>query len=97
MGGVAGWTAARRAQELGADVAVLERTHAGFGFGNGRLSGGVFHAAYMDPTSDPNELLRAAILESSGGHARPELAKAWAMNVGRAFEFLEKEGANVRR
>lgn len=91
-GGVAGWTAARRAQDLGADVAVLERTHAGFGFGNGRLSGGVFHAAYMDPKRDPKELL-ATILENAGGHTRVELAEAWAMNVGRAFEFLEKEGA----
>ena len=91
-GGVAGWTAARRAQELGADVAVLERTHAGFGFGNGRLSGGAFHAAYMDPKSDPGDLLDA-ILADAGGYARRDLAEAWANNVGRAFEFLGKEGA----
>jgi fumarate reductase flavoprotein subunit len=91
-GGVAGWTAARRAQDLGADVVVLERTHAGFGFGNGRLSGGAFHAAYLDPQSDPTELLDA-ILADAGGYARRDLAEAWANNVRRAFEFLKKEGA----
>jgi fumarate reductase flavoprotein subunit len=92
-GGVAGWTAARRAQQLGADVAVLEKTHAGFGFGNGRLSGGVFHAAYKDPKSDPNELFKA-ITANADGHSRPDLAQVWADNVGRAFEFLESEGAD---
>lgn len=91
-GGVAGWTAARRAQQLGADVAVLEKTHAGFGFGNGRLSGGVFHAAYMDPKSDPDALF-TAITTNADGHARPDLAQVWADNVGRAFEFLVSEGA----
>lgn len=91
-GGVAGWTAARRAQQLNAKVALLEKTHSGFGFGNGRLSGGVYHAAYLDPRRDPDDLFRA-ITKSAGGHSRPDLAKAWATNVGRAYSFLVAQGA----
>jgi fumarate reductase flavoprotein subunit len=90
-GGVAGWTAARRAQELGSTVVVLERFHAAPGFGNGRLSGGWFHAAMMSPRAEPDDLY-ANIMAKSEGHARPELARAWAQNVARSLSFLTAQG-----
>lgn len=91
-GGVAGWTAARRAQELGADVLLLDRHDTGPGLGNGRYSGGWFHAAYRSPYRPPAELL-ATIIEKTGGHARPDVARAWAGNVARALDFLRAQGA----
>jgi fumarate reductase flavoprotein subunit len=57
------------------------------------LSGGWFHAAYRSPLSDPGDLVDA-ITEATDGQTRPELARAWAHTVGRAFGFLANEGAN---
>ncbi len=91
-GGVAGWTAARRAQQLGLAVALLEKAETGPGFGNGILSGGWFHAAKMAPSRPPDELLDS-ILGKTGGQARRDVAEAWAGNVGRAWAFLQAEGA----
>jgi fumarate reductase flavoprotein subunit len=91
-GGVAGWTAARRAQQLGLAVALLEKADRGPGFGNGILSGGWFHAAKMAPSRPPEDLL-AGILHKTGGQARRDVAEAWAANVGRAWAFLQAEGA----
>lgn len=90
-GGVAGLTAARRAQQLGLETLVLERHDGAPGFGNGRLSGGWFHAAKRTPATDPS-VLYDTITEKTDGHARPDVARSWATNVGRAFRFLVAEG-----
>jgi fumarate reductase flavoprotein subunit len=90
--GVAGWTAARRAQQLGLRVVIAEKFKSGPGFGNGRMSGGVFHAAYLDPLRPPGDLLRM-INSATTGAARPDVARAWADNCGRAIRFLESQGA----
>src|SRR4051794_25656838 len=89
--GLAGWTAARRAQQLGANVAVLEKHTAGPGFGNTRLSGGWFHAAYLSPLRPADELYDE-LMRKTESHARPELVRAWADNVARALRFLRSEG-----
>ena len=89
--GVAGWSAARRAQQLGLNVVVLERHTSGPGWGNGRLSGGWFHAAYLSPRRSPDELY-ATLMRKTEGYGRPELARAWADNVARALQFLASEG-----
>jgi enoyl-CoA hydratase/carnithine racemase/succinate dehydrogenase/fumarate reductase flavoprotein subunit len=89
--GVAGWSAARRAQQLGLSVLVLERHTSGPGWGNGRLSGGWFHAAYLSPRRSPDDLY-ATLMRKTQGHGRPELARAWADNVARALQFLVDEG-----
>lgn len=91
-GGVAGLTAARHAQHLGASVVLVERSPTTVGAGNMVLSGGWFHAAYRSPLSPP-PVLEAAIVAATGGQSRPDLARAWASNVGRAFRFLSDEGA----
>jgi fumarate reductase flavoprotein subunit len=88
--GLAGSVAARVAQQRGANAVLLERTTGGAG-GNTRLSSGWFHAAYLDPRRPPAELYDA-IMTSSEGHTRPEVARAWSENVGRAFDFLVAEG-----
>jgi succinate dehydrogenase/fumarate reductase flavoprotein subunit len=90
--GVAGLTAARRAQELGLRPAILEKFDEGPGFGNGRLSGGWFHAAMMDPKVRRPDELYEAVIERCDGHARPELVRVWADNVLRALEFLASQG-----
>jgi fumarate reductase flavoprotein subunit len=91
--GVAGLTAARRAQQLGARVALIERSTNAVGAGNMVLSAGWFHAVYRSPLTDPEELVDA-ITAATDGQTRPDLARAWATTVGRAFRFLSEEGAN---
>jgi len=58
-GGLAGWTAARRAQELGRVVMLVERATRTPGWGNTLVSGGALHAALRDPLqTPPDELVR---------------------------------------
>jgi fumarate reductase flavoprotein subunit len=91
-GGVAGWTAATRAQQLGISVTVLEKAPRGPGRGNGCYSGGIIHAAYLSPTRPP-EMIYDRIMAKTGGEARPDVARAWSQNVGRALELLRGAGA----
>ncbi len=92
--GVAGLSAARRAQQLGIRPVILEKSDDGPGLSNGRLSGGWFHAAMMDPaTRHPDELYQA-LTEQTDGYGRPDLVRVWADNVGRALEFLRSEGGS---
>lgn len=90
--GIAGLSAARRAQQLRASVLVLEKSWDLPGFGNSRQSGAVFVAADAPPTTEPDELYRRMI-ERTDGAARPDVARAWADNIARAFEFQVSEGA----
>ncbi len=90
--GVAGWTAARRAQQLGLDPVLLEKHTAAPGWGNGRLSGGWFHAAFLNPATRTPDELYAEIRRTAGEFTRAELARAWADNAARALDFLRGEG-----
>ena len=91
-GGIAGWTAARRAQRAGAHVTLVERSEDALGAGNTLLSGGVFHAAYLDPLRrTPRELSRTLAARSERAEST-ELIHAWAANVRSALTFLEAEG-----
>jgi fumarate reductase flavoprotein subunit len=90
--GVAGWTAARRAQQLGLRVTILDKHGGDPGFGNAYLSAGIFHAVMSDPvTRSPEDLLRL-VNWATDGTARPDLASRFAENVGRALRFLMNEG-----
>jgi fumarate reductase flavoprotein subunit len=95
-GGVAGWTTARRAQQLGVgDIVVIDRGPSGPGWSNSLLSGGRIHATYLNPrTADPDELFERVTAKTEGA-ARPDVARAWADNAGRAVTFLASEGANI--
>ncbi|MEI9992000.1 MAG: FAD-dependent oxidoreductase [Rhizomicrobium sp.] len=91
--GVAGLCAARRAQQLGLRAIVLERHDSAPGFGNGRISGGWFHAAMWDPKIRTPDELYNKVMDETGGHARADVVRAWANNVRRAYRFLAEEGA----
>lgn len=95
-GGVAGWTAATRAQQLGIRAVVVEKAAEGPGGGNGLLSGGIFHAAYLSPLR-PQDDIYDTITRKTDGHSRPDVARAFADNVGRAFTLLEASGAHFER
>ena len=94
--GVAGLTAARRGQQLGAKVALLEKGAEGTA-NNSRHSGGRFHAAYLDPKSHTPDQLYDAVMHKTEDHARKDVARAFAENVRRALEFLASEGAEFAR
>jgi len=90
--GVAGLSAARRAQQLGGSVLVLEKAWDLPGFGNSRQSGAIFVAADAPPTTPPDVLYRR-MMERTDGTARPDVVRAWADNVARALRFQVAEGA----
>jgi len=91
-GGVAGWTAACRAQDLGLKVTVVEADETHVSGGNGRLSGGWFHAAYRTPDWPADELSEE-VLRTTEGSADREVVTAWSRNVHRAFRYLRSVGA----
>lgn len=94
-GGSAGWVAARRTQQLGGSVALVDRGPTGPGWSNSLLSGGRIHAAYWDPrTADPDALYER-VLAKTDYTARPDVVRAFADNVGRAVNFLDDEGATI--
>ena len=90
--GIAGMTAARRAQQGGARVRVLEKSWTAPGFGNSRQSGAVFHADYDAQIRDPDALY-ARVMGITDAHACPDVARAWADTIGRAFDWQVAEGA----
>lgn len=83
--GIAGWTAAVRAAECGADVLLVDKSSGALGDGNSLMTSGSFQAAGRNPKSDPAELLRLVMKE---GVAYPELARAWSENCARAVDWL---------
>jgi fumarate reductase flavoprotein subunit len=89
--GIAGLTAARRAQQLGATVVVVDKGGANDA-NNTRRSGGAFHAANYDPRRHTPDEMYEMIQRVTDGHARPDVARSWAENVLRALLFLESEG-----
>src|SRR5580704_690871 len=93
-GGLAGWVAAARAQELGASVLVVERSARAPGWGNSVLSGGVLHAVLRDPRGSPEQLL-ATIMELTDGHADRAVAAAWARNAAPTIAWIEGHGGNL--
>ena len=93
-GGLAGWVAAARAQELGASVLVVERSARTPGWGNSVISGGVLHAVLGDPRAAPEQLL-ATIMELTDGHADRAVAAAWAHNAAATIAWIEAHGAQL--
>jgi fumarate reductase flavoprotein subunit len=89
--GIAGLTAARRAQVLGAKVGLIEKGGPNDA-NNTRRSGGAFHAANFDPRRHEPDQIYELIMRVTDQHARPDVARAWSRNVLRALTFLESEG-----
>src|SRR5690349_19756566 len=86
--GLAGTTAALRAQELGARVVLLERDERPAEAGNSRLSGGTIHAALLHMT-EPPEKIAERIRSITDGCARTDLVEVFAATCGRAVEWLQ--------
>lgn len=95
-GGIAGMIAAVRAATAGRRVIVLERGRDDRYLCNSRVTGGVFHICLKDIHSDEGELERA-IMDVSGGTARPDLAQAVARDGKRVVKWLAGHGTRFMR
>jgi len=91
-GGFSGLVAACRAAQLGLKAAVLEQRPEARYPCSSRYSTGVFGVMGSSLMSPP-ETLRRAILDGTGGLAKPELAACIAQHARRAYEWLLAEGA----
>ena len=91
-GGLSGLVTACRAAQLGQRVAVLERGSEDRYPCSSRWSTGVINIMGQAILGDPAQL-ETAIIEGSGGAARPDLARAMAQNGKRAIEWLGAQGA----
>ncbi|MCZ7660344.1 MAG: FAD-dependent oxidoreductase [Xanthobacteraceae bacterium] len=90
-GGLAGLTAANRATQLGLRTAVLEAGADERYLCNTRYTMGFLHVAFNATTAEA-DVLRKAIEAATDGAARPDLAQAFAENVGRAVSWLSDQG-----
>lgn len=91
-GGIAGLTTAVRSLQLGRSAIVLEQGTDRQYACNSRISGGVLHVCYRDPTTPPVEL-RRVIDTATAGTARPDIADAMAQNAARIIDWLRSQGA----
>lgn len=91
--GIAGMSAARRAQELGGTVRIFEKGWTAPGFSNSRQSGAGYGAA-GEPYNLPPEVLYDKVMEITDKHSRPDVARAWSENIRRAFEWQVSQGAD---
>jgi fumarate reductase flavoprotein subunit len=94
-GGLAGISTARRIQQLGRDVVVLEKGTDDYGHNNARISGGLVHLGWRAMDEDPAELERYLRSETDD-EIDPAVAGALAGNAGRAIEWLSAEGVDMR-
>ena len=90
-GGLSGLVTACRAAQLGQRVAVLEQGSEERYLCSSRWSTGVVNILGLAILGDPAQL-EAAIVDGSGGTARPDLARAMAQNGKRAIEWLGAQG-----
>jgi fumarate reductase flavoprotein subunit len=91
-GGLSGLVTACRAAQLGQRVAVIEQGKEERYLCSSRWSTGVVNIMGLAILADP-ALLEKAIIEGSGGTARPDLARAVAQNGKRTVEWLGAQGA----
>lgn len=87
--------AARRLQQLGVDVTVLEKSEIEGGFGNAVISGGLIHVAWEPPDSPPDIKHKRLVTETEG-EIDPALARALAEQSARVIPWLQAEGIEMR-
>lgn len=92
-GGLSGLTAAVAAAERGLRPLIFERGPDERYACNSRFAGGAFHVAYIDPMSDPDDLV-AAINRVTKDEADPDLTNAMAQNAGRTVNWLRDHGVD---
>jgi fumarate reductase flavoprotein subunit len=83
--GLAGFTAAVRAAESGANVILVDKSLNELGDGNVLMASGSLRAGVKSPKSDAAELYDFVMSE---GVAYPDLVRAWSATCGRAIDWL---------
>jgi fumarate reductase flavoprotein subunit len=94
-GGLAGMVAARKLQQRGVAVTVLEKSDIEGGFGNAVISGGLLHVAWEPPDST-EEAKHARLLAETEGEIDPDLAAALAAQSSHIIPWLQAEGIEMR-
>ncbi|MDA0652964.1 MAG: FAD-dependent oxidoreductase, partial [Proteobacteria bacterium] len=92
-GGFAGLTAANRCAEHGLKVVVLEAGNDRLYWCNSRISTGALHVAFRNPR-EPADGLFDAIMETTDGTARRDLARALTSRASATLDWMEAAGAN---
>ena len=90
--GMAGFSAAVRAAEIGANVVLVDKSGNELGDGNVLMASGSLRAGGKSPKSDPSELYEFVMSE---GVAYPDLVHAWAATCGRAIDWLASCGVGL--
>ena len=90
--GLAGFTAAVRASEQGAQILLLDKSNGELGDGNVLMASGSLRAGGKSPKSDPAELYEFVMAEGVGN---PDLVRAWANTCGRAVDWLISAGVKL--
>lgn len=90
--GLAGFSAAVRAAESGANVVLVDKSVNQLGDGNVLMASGSLRAGGKSPRSDPTELYEFVMSEKI---AYPDLVKAWAATCGRAIDWLAGCGVGL--
>ena len=90
--GMAGFSAAVRAAEAGANVILIDKSANELGDGNVLMASGSLRAGGKSPRSDPKELYEFVMSEKI---AYPELVKAWAATCGLAIDWLVACGVGL--
>jgi fumarate reductase flavoprotein subunit len=90
--GLAGFTAAVRAAENGAQVALIDKSRGELGDGNILMASGSLRAGGKSPRSNPEELYEFVMAEGVG---YPRLVEAWSKTCGRAVDWLAHAGVAV--
>src|SRR5215469_16287080 len=95
-GGMAGMVAARRLQQLGLGVVVIEKGDHDGGLGNAVISGGLIHLAW-EPPDAPVHQKRRRLDEETDGEIDPEVADALAERSSEIIPWLLAEGVEMRQ
>jgi succinate dehydrogenase/fumarate reductase flavoprotein subunit len=90
--GLAGFTAAVRASEQGAQVLLIDKSDGDLGDGNVLMASGSLRAGGKSPKTDAEELYRFVMAEGVGS---PDLVRAWSQTCGRAIDWLIHTGVKL--
>jgi len=90
--GLAGFTAAVRASEQGAQVLLIDKSDGEFGDGNVLMASGSLRAGGKSPKTNSQELYDFVMSEGVG---YPDLVKAWSETCGRAIDWLTSAGVSI--
>ncbi|HEY7165356.1 MAG TPA: FAD-dependent oxidoreductase [Candidatus Binatia bacterium] len=90
--GIAGFCAAVRAAESGANVLLVDKSECPLGNGNTLMASGSLRAGGKSPKANPTELYEFVMSE---GVAFPDLVRAWSQTCGRAVDWLNASGVGL--